>query len=567
MKKILLLFLFPFCFEFAAYSQPCTLSTDTAHLDMNNARVVLQASGDFFWDRNDAGFFVPKTDPSQPQTATIFAGGLWLGGLDPGGNLKFAAQKYGANSGKTDWWPGPLDPDDGTSNASNCSNFDKLWKINRSDIIAQIADYASDGDIDGPVPPSVLAWPGRDNPLSLAENGFTLPVGAPLAPFIDRNENGKYEPLLGDYPNITGDQAIWWVFNDEGGGAVHGETFGVPIRAEVQALAYAFEGANNENLANTTFYDFTIINRALEDIDSLYISMWLDADLGCHLDDYIGCISEEKMAFVYNQDAQDGQPGCSCPGGVATFCDDIPVTGIKVLRGPKNEAGDDTGFSSFVYTNSGGNVNIPPGTIEPDYDIEYYRYMSGKWKDGTHITFGWYGYDPSDPQPYNYVYDGNPSDVQGWSECTENSLNYDRQLLVNSGPVNLQPGGRTSICYAVMNKFGIQYPCPNVTPLIEMGHAVEQFYASLTPTNETIFTNNAVNFYPNPLVSEGKLTTNGEIFESVRLFSLDGRILREYNYLNTTELTIERSGLPSGFYLYSALLRNGQLASGKIVIQ
>jgi hypothetical protein len=242
----------------SAFSQACVVSTDTAHLDVNNARVILQASGDFFWDRSDGGYLVPKSDPSQPQTGVIFAGGLWLGGLDPGGNLKIAAQTYGASGGNSDWWPGPLDTDEGITNANICNDFDKLWKVERSEIVAHIADFASDGDIDGPVPQRILEWPARDNPQSLTANGFALPQGHELAPFVDRNNNGKYEPILGDYPKVPGDQAIWWVFNDEGGGNIHGETNGTPIRAEVHALAYGFKEVNDENLANTTFYDFTI---------------------------------------------------------------------------------------------------------------------------------------------------------------------------------------------------------------------------------------------------------------------------------------------------------------------
>lgn len=139
-------------------------------------------------------------------------------------------------------------------------------------------------------------------------------------------------------------------------------------------------------------------------------------------------------------------------------------------------------------------------------------------------------------------------------------------MLINSGAVKLQPGASTSITYAVMTKFGIQNPCPDITPLIEMGNAIEGFYEELTPTNETSQENTSIHFQPNPFTSRGELITNGQPLESVRLLNLDGRILREYNHLHSAELTIERDELPSGFYMYSALLSNGQLATGKIII-
>jgi hypothetical protein len=46
-----------------------------------------------------------------------------------------------------------------------------------------------------------------------------------MAPFVDADANGYYDPLGGDYPVIDqscgdkatyADQMIWWVYNDKG---------------------------------------------------------------------------------------------------------------------------------------------------------------------------------------------------------------------------------------------------------------------------------------------------------------------------------------------------------------
>jgi hypothetical protein len=572
MNPILRFFFLLFCFAnpFGAillFSQVCTVSTDTAHLDVNNARVILQASSDMFWNRGDgyAGYINPKGNTAPSGIPNIATTGFWLGGFDDGGNLKMAASMYGAIQGQTDWWPGPLDME-GTTNSATCTNFDRLWKVNRSAVLSHIADFASDGDIDGPVSQSILAWPGKDNPESMIANGFALPVAHTLAPFVDRNGNGKYEPKLGDYPKIKGDQAIWWIFNDEGGGSSHYESHSTPIRAEVHAMAYAFDGDGDENLANATFYEFTIFNRAAENINDLYTSMWVTNNFGCPVDDFFGSISEEKMAIFYNEDEEDGLVGCDC-GGAPSFCNNIPVTGIKVLSGPKNDDGEDTGFSSFIYINNPAFLNPPIATTDPVSDIEFYYYQTGKWRDGTPLTLTGSGYNPSGGTPHSYAFDSNPSNSNGWSFCTKNLPPYDRRLLINSGPVNLAPNESTTICYAVMTKFGVNYPCPDVTPLIEMGNAIEEFCASMTPANEPLAATNATQFYPNPLVSEGKLTAKGEALESVRLFNTSGQAVRLHNGLKVNELTIERDGLPTGLYYYAALLGNGQMATGKIVIQ
>ncbi|MGB4971636.1 MAG: T9SS type A sorting domain-containing protein [Cyclobacteriaceae bacterium] len=565
MKKILLfLIVFMFCTDIS-YSQACAISTDTAHLDVNNARIILQPSGDFFWNRNYEGFYVPKVDPSQTHTSIIFAAGLWLGGVDAGGNLKIAAQTYGASGGDADWWPGPIDINQNTTNATICDNFNKLWKVHREEIESHINDFETDGIINGLVPNSILAWPGRGNPESLAQNQFELP-DQPLAPFVDRNGNSIYEPLLGDYPNVFGDEAIWWVFNDEGGGQPHGESLGNPVKAEVQVTAYGFKGENDEDLANTTFYDFKIYNRALEKLDSGYVSLWLDPQLGCDRDDYFGSLSTDKMAFIYNADAVDGWSGCDCDG-IPTFCDNIPMTAFKILQGPLNINGEDVGFSSFTYYNDYSNIvgNPPPGVVDPATELEYYRYMTGSWKDGTPFSYGYDGYNFANSPPYFYAFDGNPSDTGQWSLLNETLPNYSRKMLVNSGPFHLQPGESTSISFAAMTTFDVE--TPNIEPLVSMGNTIQTFYDNLPTATSSVIKQKTTQFYPNPLVSEGKLTANGEVLESVRMFSLDGRIVQEYNHLNTSELSIERGGLPSGFYLYSALLRNGQLATGKIIVQ
>jgi hypothetical protein len=258
---------------------------------------------------------------------------------------------------------------------------------------------------------------------------------------------------------------------------------------------------------------------------------------------------------------------CTCDQ-IPTYCENIPVTGIKVLRGPDGIIGADTRFSSFNYGVNSSLTQPPPGLFEPYNDISFYRLLSGTWVDGTPISFGEDGYDPTNFTPYSYVFDGNPSDSLSWSMCNDElPSGYDYRILINSGPFRLAPGESTSICYAVMTKFGVNYPCPDVTPLIEMGNAIEEFCASLSPANEPIAAANTTQFYPNPLLSEGKLTAKGEQIESVRLFNANGQLVRHYKDLKTNELTISRGELPAGLYYYGALLGNGQLATGKIAVQ
>lgn len=82
------------------------------------------------------------------------------------------------------------------------------------------------------------------------------------------------------------------------------------MEVQVQSFAYA----TNDEINDMTFYRYKLLNKATEDLLDCYFSMWIDPDLGCYADDYIGCDVKMSMAYVYNQDAVDGNNGSSCGG-------------------------------------------------------------------------------------------------------------------------------------------------------------------------------------------------------------------------------------------------------------
>ena len=81
----------------------CTPSTSQTDLDVNNVRATMLGGGDMWWDLNEAQYEIPKGGFKN----SLFAGALWIGGVDDGGQLKAAAQTY--RQGGDDFWPGLLD--------------------------------------------------------------------------------------------------------------------------------------------------------------------------------------------------------------------------------------------------------------------------------------------------------------------------------------------------------------------------------------------------------------------------------------------------------------------------
>lgn len=101
------------------------------------------------------------------------------------------------------------------------------------------------------------------------------------------------------------------------------------MEVQVQSFAYS----TNDEINDMTFYRYKLINKAAEDLVDCYFSMWIDPDLGCSEDDFIGCDISRSLAIVYNQDAVDGNNGSSCDG-TNTYGTEIPIIGMDYFRGP-----------------------------------------------------------------------------------------------------------------------------------------------------------------------------------------------------------------------------------------
>ena len=257
----------------------CLPSSSSAELNINNVRCLLQNGGDMWWDLvNNPRYEVPKVDNPADARHSSFASSIWIGGIDDSEQLRVAAQTYRQRG--NDFWPGPL-ADGANITEATCEQWDKHFVIYKSEIDAFRAAYQlfeSEGiEINTSLYPSVMGWPGHGED----SDGWILQ----LAPYVDQNLNGRYEPLLGDYPDIQGDQAIWWVTNDRGD--VHTATGGQEIGIQIKTLAFAFATSNAVN--DMTFYKYNITNKSTHTLSNTYMGNWVDSDIGLPSDDYVGC--------------------------------------------------------------------------------------------------------------------------------------------------------------------------------------------------------------------------------------------------------------------------------------
>ena len=248
--------------------------------------------------------------------------------------------------------------------------------------------------------------------------------------------DGLYDPTQGDHPDVPGDQAVFWVFNDLAD--IHSESGAMPIRLEVRALAYAYSGYGS--IDTTTFYRYDLVYRGNTALHNTHLGLWVDADLGDSQDDLIGCDTTRHLGITYNGDAIDGP--ASPNYGIQP-----PITAVQMLKGPRRAIGFDTvllGMTGFMYYRNNFSVLGYPQTPE-----DFYGYLQSTWKDGTPLTVGGIGYGGT--VSTTHAFPAPPDQpLPGWSECAESLPPDDRHFLINAGPFLMYPGYRSSIHFAVL---------------------------------------------------------------------------------------------------------------------
>jgi hypothetical protein len=539
-------------------------------LDINQVRAGIANRSDMHWDiggNGNAMYEVPKGS----WINSSFASALWIGGLDAGGQLHGGAQTYRQTG--NDFWPGPLDTITATIDSTTARNYDKIWKVSYTDINNFITAYNMGSIV---ATEDMLTWPAHGT----GNNSRNL------APFVDHNGDGIYNPNDGDYPKIKGDQALYFIYNDKL--ATHSTSY-TPMGVEVQAMAYAYGcpavvNGHNE-LTYTTFYDYKIINRSSISYHDVFASMWTDADLGQYSDDYIGCNVADNYGYIYNGDADD-----NTAFGTSGYGAYMPAQGYNILKGPMaiamdgidnnnngviDEANEDCKMNKFTFFNN-SLPGFPTQTTDPQTPQEYYNYTAGFWKDGTPFTCGGNAYGGTTSTNWVYSTDPNtglntdPNATCGvWTESSAGNIPGDRRMLLNAGPFNLGAGQMQEIEYAFVTSFDSSVVNNNLISLAKLKTDIQKvnaFYNQVNKPNclqaitvgvtESLKQNDFM-LYPNPARSLITLqsTIEGAVKIDYEIVDVLGKtIIQNQNYNNS--FTINISDLTTGIYFIRLRINN-----------
>ena len=352
----------------------CTPSSAFEWLNINNVRTRINAGGDMWWDL-PGGTGSKYYIPANGSATSLYAGSLWIAGTDINNQLKCAAVRFRQDG--NDFWTGPLNLEGASIDEVTCARWDQIWKITRAEVdeflnhcdpVSGVFKDSGDGYT---IPKSITDWPAHPDVVG----GNISGVSHYIAPFFDRDGNGEYDPLMGDYPYydinnelchtkiptmeeefngtvwgsiladqvLKGDQTLWWIFNDKGNS--HTESNGSAIGLEIRGQAFAF--STNDEINNMSFCSYEIINRSTYELTNTFFCPWTDVDLGYAKDDFVGCDVQRGLGFGYNGAAIDGG------GEPEAYGNQPPAVGVDFFQGPYIDAdGIDNPKYKYVISSS-----------------------------------------------------------------------------------------------------------------------------------------------------------------------------------------------------------------------
>ena len=504
-----------------------TFAQNSITLDFNNVGAILNTNGVFFNDQVDgaSGYIVPKDS----NASVLYSSAFWFGGTDANNDFHLAATQFGAYD---DVFCGPISTDYTDTDYIDLYN-DKFWKITKAEINNHYNSFQQTNYV---VPTVIAEWPANGQSL--------LGVANDMAPYVDMNNNGFYDPENGDYPNIRGDMAVYLIMNDDAG--LHLQSGGTPLQMEFHYMFYQFSSSDYIN--NTTFINLKVINRSPNTYSDFKVACFSDHDIGGPSDDYSGCSPSENLMFGYNGDNNDtGTDG-------TTYGVSPPAVGIKFLNHDLNV------FASFSVSNM-----IPQ--VGPATPVQHYGFMNALWGDsGLPFTYGGSGINGT--VPTNHIFPGSLVDGTEWSEVSENNPTDDRRLLGVTEGATIVPNQSICYDYAVLYNRSGTNNIENAVGLNDLSTQVQAFYDGEVWGCESVVLNTVDNsktsfdMYPNP--SNGMITLQSDNEFDVTIYSINGEVVYSKSKVNfSLKLNLDVS---TGIY-FVTVTENGDTFTKKLIIK
>lgn len=534
--------------------QAQNISADSVWIETGNIKVCLRNNGTFYTNAPGGAiqFRQETATGGEKWMSIINEAALWMGAVDPAGNLLLSVPRQEPLI--AGFRPG----------IAGVPNSDKIWKVTFDEVMEHLRDFTADGVVDEPVA-SIFAWPSRGNRFSLQYNGFAPPSEPYLfsAPYTQYGSNGNYAPDKGDIPNIPLQRLAPFPFPDQ--------VYCVPFHAVNEAgsparpafpmqgwcYVFAYKCPQNPVLDQSVIVSYIWQYTDIYYADSCMAGFYVNPDVGNPSDDYHGSLEEQELYFAYNADNFD-------EGG---FEDKAPLVGIQAIQGPL----DNLGFSTYFRVMPVGPANIQAGNSPhmsfPQLPVEFYRFLTCAWRDGSPLTLGGNGYGQE--QTTTRAFTGNPFESESWSEINNGNIPGDRRAVLSwhfqkalPGAVNqmsllisVAPPDSNATARDNFENFKLQLR-PEVAWLTGLGSFPDPAH-DCVESPYVPFSRYIVRAYPTPANDVLHIQTEGRKPRQIRLYDHFQRMIREINvpadtwyWPNPVDLPVR--DLPPGMYFLEA---------------
>ena len=443
-------------------------------------------------------------------------------------------------------------------------DYKRVFKVTQAQI-SQFKNLSFPANV-AQVDSAILYWPGAQNPSVLSDYGVN--ISSQLAPFVDVNHNGIYDPLQGDYPGIIGDEGIFFVFNDAR--KPHTETNGFPLGVEIRGIATSFTDSTTplpyekRAVNNAIFVQYEVENKSDTNYTGFDFAMWLDPDLGCFNNDYVGCDTTRDLMMCYNGTSPD--PNCSPELGYGSI---NAALGVKYLNHPMNVFG--------YFTNMGG-----AATGDPISAMQYRNYSEGLWVDNSPFTWDSIGYYSEPPTPTTFIFPGDPNDSTQWSEIhlqdRGSPINNpgDRRMFSSTRNLNFNIGETKCFDFAFFTSLDTSSNTDMfkiVDTLKRDADIIQAFYNTHFTPCQGQFTLAVpeikarplnVSIFPNPTSNQITIEASDNI-QTLQLMDVTGRVLIDKT-VGSSRVVLSVSNLAKGVYMLS-VMSNGNNVVRKVVVE
>lgn len=445
---------------------------------------------------------------------------LWIKGkLD--GEERVSAQTTDS-WGEGDFVSGPVSE---SYDLEYIERYSRVWRVSREEIQKHLNRLYSRGY---QMPDAIRYWPAHGR-TDKGEAEY-------LAPFVDYNANGIYEPEMGDHPRIKGDEAVYFMVNDDR--SANQETRSPGLGLEVHGMLYSYRN-DNEDVQNSIFLSYRIINRSGAEVKDLKTGLWAIFKEGWDVTQRLtGCDSTLGLVYSYsaaNEDTGSGGFGTAPPaGGFIPLSENLTGSiSFNYDRGP------------FCYS------------CRPDWYDEYIQYMDLRWLDSSRVYIespagilgqngdGYVGSNSGSYSATNFQYNDQVNWYQGpWGS---NDL---RNLGVFE-PHDLKDDESFCLDLSFTTARGSDH-LASLYKLKERARRLKEFYRDQEggcPQQVSDFEGEAgssISIYPNPARNNLRVLVpaNASLMSSV-IYNVSGQVVARYG----RECLLDIAELPTGMYI------------------